>query len=306
VSRSRLGPPRSSLGRLLGGALILAMVLAVLPAFAAAAPATPSCESRQAVDYAAPLARMPGAHPLPEGELPFGPRNFSVATLGWSHVALVGSSFGYSFSGKHEPYRVLDLGWRTTATAWAVDPDGRVRRKLGSRQWKVDKVKELSKLQLSFPAERPGFVRVDVRIASLAGRRLGSYRDYFRVLARTEDTAIAIDRGSVHPGEAIVAQVENRGAGHISGRAAPLEVERFAGGAWEVVPQPPTPESVASFGLFLGPGEASRCHAYVVPADAPPGRYRLATTIRVANSGRHRSLTRAFEVIPAGSETGIG
>jgi hypothetical protein len=282
------------------------MVLVVLPGLAGAAPTTPSCESRQAVDYAAPLASMPGAHALPEGELPFGPRNFAVETLGWAHVTLVGSSFGYSFSGKHDPYRVLDLGWRTTATAWAVGRDGRVLRKLDSREWEVGKVKDLSKLDLSFPAERPGFVRVDVRMTTAAGRELGSYRDYFRVLARTEDTAIAIDRGSVHPGEAIVGQVENRGAGHISGRAALLEVERFAGGVWEVVPQPPTPESVASFGLFLGPGEASRCHAYVVPAEAPPGRYRLATTIRVANSGRHESLTRAFDVIPEGSETGTG
>jgi hypothetical protein len=201
---------------------------------------------------------------------------------------------------------VVDLGWRTTATAWAVGRDGQVRRKLGTREWKVGKIKELSKLDLSFPAERPGFVRVDVRIATLAGRELGSYRDYFRVLARSEDTAIAVDRASVHPGEAIVGQVENRGAGHISGRAPLLEVQRFSGTSWELVPQPPSPESIAGYGLFLGPGEASRCHAYTVPADAPAGRYRLATTIRVANLGRKQVVSRSFEVVPAGSETGTG
>jgi hypothetical protein len=258
----------------------------------------PVCDSRLAVDYAAPLASLPGAHPLREGELPFGPHNFSVENLGWSHVALVGSSFGYSFSGKNDPYRVLDLGWRAMATAWAVDAHGRVRREIGRRGWRVGKIKELSKLRLGFPADRPGFVRVDVRFATLAGRKLGSYRDYFRVLARSEDTAIATDRSTVHPGEVIVGQVENRGAGHISARSGLLELERFAGGIWEAVPQPPSPESITGYGLFLGPGEASHCHAYRVPADAPPGRYRLATTIRDANTKRHELLARAVDVIP--------
>lgn len=306
MSGSRLRPPRSSLRRLSGGACLIAIVAVLLPTAAGAAVPVPSCKDRQAVDYAAPLASMPGARPLPEGEFPFGPRNFSVETLGWSHVALVGSSYGYSFSGKNDPYRVLDLGWRTTATAWAVDPGGEVRRKLGTREWKVTRVKELSKLDLSFPAERPGFVRVDVRITTLTGHKLGSYRDYFRVLTRSDDTEIALDRTRVRPGEAIVAQVENRGAGYISSRSALLEVERLTDGAWEAVAQPPSPESIAGYGLFLGPGEASRCHAYVVPPDAPPGRYRLATTIRLANTKGHEELTRAFDVVRAGSETGTG
>jgi len=288
------------LRRLLGGILAVTMVMTALPAVANAAGGAPACKSRQAVDYAAPLAQMPGAHPLPEGELPFGPRNFGVETLGWSHVALVGSSLGYAFVGKNDPYRVLHLGWRTTATAWAVDRDGRVRHKLGEREWKVGAIKELSKLQLGFPAERPGFVRVDVRFTTLGGRELGSYRDYFRVLARSDDVDIAIDHPIVHAGEAIVAQVQNRGAGHISSGAPLLEVERFAGGAWEAVPQPPSPESVAGFGLFLGPGEAGRCRRYLIPAAAPAGRYRLATTIRLANAGRsgtHQLLSRTFDVV---------
>lgn len=289
--------PELGLRRLLGGVLAVAVVLVALPTGAGAVTGAPICTSRHAVDYAAPLAGLPGAHPLPEGELPFGPRNFGVETLGWSHVALVGSSFGYSFVGKNDPYRVLHLGWRATATAWAVDRDGRVRRQIGEREWKVGKIKELSKLQFGFPAERPGFVRVDVRFSTLTGRKLGSYRDYFRVLARTNDTTIAVDRPSVHAGEAIVGQVENRGAGHISGRDPVLEVERFAGGAWEAVAQPPSPESVAGFGLFLGPGEAGRCQRYLIPADAPAGRYRLATTIRVANAGHHELLSRPFEVV---------
>jgi hypothetical protein len=241
---------------------------------------------------------MPGARPLREGELPFGPRNFSVATLGWSHVALVGTSFGYTFDGKDAPYRVLDLGWRTTATAWAVDRHGQIQHKLGTREWTVGKVKELSDLILGFPAERPGFVRVDVRISSLAGHRLGAYRDYFRVLARSNDVAIAIDRATVHPGEAIVGQVLNRGAGHVSSRTALLEVERFVGGGWEVVPQPPSPESITGYGLFLGPGEAWRCHSYSIPADATPGRYRLATTVSFANLKQQKLVARAFEVVP--------
>lgn len=298
MRKSRPRRPSLGLRRFLGGALAVAVVLAALPALAGAAAGKPDCESRQAIDYAAPLVDMPGARPLVEGELPFGPRNFDVELLGWSHLALVGSNFGYWFSGKNNPYRVVDLGRRATATAWAVDRHGRVRREIGKREWKVGRIKELSKLKLGFPAERPGFARIDLRFTTLAGHELGSYRDYFRVLARSDDIAITIDRPSVHAGEAIVGQVENRGTVKMSGRSTLLEVERFADGGWEAVPQPPNPESVVGSRLFLGSGEASPCHGYLIPADATPGRYRLATTVHFAGLKRHELVSRTFDVAP--------
>jgi hypothetical protein len=274
----------------------------LLPAVAGAVQGADFCKRRLAVDYAAPLAGMPGAHPLPEGELPFGPRNFSVATVGHiigrPHVALVGSNFGYTFAGKNNPYRVLDLGWRFEATAWAVDRDGRVLRRLGTRGWHVTKVKELSTLQVAFPAKQPGFIRVDVRITTLAGRTLGRYRDYFRLLEPSADVRLAVDDASVHPGERVVGLVENHGAANLSDVSPFFEVEHLSAGVWSTVPQPPSPQSIAGWGWFLTPGENGRCYGYVVPADAAPGRYRFSASASayVVNLKRKETLTAGFEV----------
>jgi len=287
--------------RRLSSALVVALL--VFPAAAGAAEGESSpgfCKRRLAVDYAAPLAGMPGAHPVPEGELPFGPRNFSVHTaghiIGIPHVALAGSNYGYTFAGKNEPYRVLDLGWRLKATAWAVDRNGRARRELGTRRWHVTKIKELSKLRVAFPAPRPGFVRVDVRISTLSGRMLGAYRDYFRILKPSNDVRLAIEDASVHPGERAVGLVENRGAGNLSNVSRFLEVEHFTDGTWITVPQPVSPQSLVPYGFFLAPGENARCYGYDVPADAEPGRYRFSASAFVGNLKRKVTVTGAFIV----------
>ena len=278
---------------------VVAFVLTALPALAAAE-GSAFCKRRLAVDYAAPLAGMPGAHPLPEGELPFGPRNFGVYTvghiLGRPHVALVGSNFGYTFAGKNNPYRVLRLGWRFQATAWAVDADGRVRHKIGTRGWHVITIKELSKLQVAFPATRPGFVRVDVRISTLAGNTLGSYRDYFRVLKPSDDVRLAVEDASLRPGERAVGLVENRGAANLSRVSPYFGVEHLSGGIWSAVPQPPTPQSISGLGWFLAPGENAHCYGYTVPADAAPGRYRFTASAYIAGLQRTETLTGGFQV----------
>jgi hypothetical protein len=299
VRRSPRRRPSSGARRLAGGAVIVAVmtfVLAALPALASAA-GLPMCHRRYAHDYAAPLAQMPPAHALPEGELPFGPRNLSVHTIGTTHVVLSGSRLGFRFAGKNAPHRVIELGWRVKATAWAVDADGHTLRRLGSTGWHVDRIRDLDKLQLAFPATRPGFVRVDVRVATLAGRSLGSYRDYFRVLKRTNEVRIATDRPSVRPGETIVGLLENPGAGEIDTKRA-LTVERLAAGTWEVVPQPPSPLSIKDWSWLIAPGEVSRCNRFDVPVDAAPGRYRFAAKVNEANTRKKVTVTGGFEVTP--------
>jgi hypothetical protein len=304
VRRSPRRLPRLGRRRLAGGAVaavVMALALAALSAGAAnAAQGSEFCKRRLAVDYAAPLANMPGAHPVPEGELPFGPRNFSIYPIGHifdrPHLALTGGSYGYEFFGKNNPYRVLDLGWRFKATAYAVDRDGRVRGKLGTRGWRVTKVQELSELKVGFPARRPGFVRVDVRISTLSGRTLGAYRDYFRVLKPTDDVRLAVDDPSVHPGERVVGLVENRGAGDVSVATSTFEVEHFSAGVWTALPQPVTPQSIKDFGWWLSSGENGRCYGYTVPTDAPPGRYRFTTSVSLKHLNREEPLSGYFEV----------
>ena len=296
MSRSRLRP--EGLSRRWATPLVLAGIalagLAGAPAAAAEGPVF--CHERFVRDYEAPLRQMPAAHPPPQGELPFGPRNFGIHPIGLSPLALEGASFGYRFGGKNEGYRVLRLGWQVKATFRAVARDGRVRRVLGVKSWRARRVKDLDPLQLSMPAAHPGFFRIDLSFETLSGRRLGSYRDYFRVLRRSTDVGVEIDGQSFHPGEAIFARIGNRGAGTVWGTGE-FELEREEGASWLQVPLAPTPESVRRIRWLIGPGEAGSCHRLELPSTAGPGVYRLSMPIYVVNEQKRRTLDSRFEIV---------
>lgn len=255
------------------------------------------CGERYARDYEAPLRGMPRQHPPPQGELPFGPRNFSIHRIDRTPVVLEGSHFGYRFGGKNEGHRVLDLGWSVSATAWVVDADGHGRRRLGTRRWRARRAKDLDPLQLAFPAERPGFFRVDLRFSTLSGHTLAAYRDYFRVLRRRTDIGIRTGGEGFHPGEAVYGLLENLGAGKVIVPTS-LDVERAEGSSWVEVPQPPSPESVMGGTWWLESGEAARCHRFDVPPGAPSGSYRFSASVYVVNEQRRETVTAPFQIAP--------
>lgn len=274
------------------------VALASLFCAAGAAAERPAfCEERYARDYEAPLRGMPGSHPPPQGELPFGPRNFSIHRIDRTPLVLEGGHFGYRFGGKNEGHRVLDLGWKASAIAWVVDATGHRQRLLGIHRWHVRKVKDLGKLQLAFPARRPGFFRIDLRFSTLSGHRLASFRDYFRVLRRSTDVDIRTNGESFHVGEAVYGLLENRGAGTIVAPAF-LEVERSESGSWIEVPQPPSPESIMRERWWMESGEVSRCHSFDLPLDAPSGSYRFSASVYVVNEQRRETVTAPFQVAP--------
>ncbi|MGN6276642.1 MAG: hypothetical protein ACTHNP_12050 [Solirubrobacterales bacterium] len=275
--------------------LALASLLWAGTAGAAERPAF--CEERYARDYEAPLREMPLRHPPPEGELPFGPRNFAIHRIDRVPVVLEGSHFGYRFGGKNEGFRVVDLGWRVSATAWVVDADGHKKRLLGVRRWSARKVKDLDSLELAFPADHPGFYRVDLRIATLDGHRHVAYRDYFRVLRRSNDVGIRVSVESVQPGETIWGLLENPGAGQLS-TPGYLNLERVEGDGWVPVPLPPTPRSVMGVRWIIGPGEVGWCQRFEVPADAFPADYRFSTSVNLANTQKQVMVTGPFVVAP--------
>jgi hypothetical protein len=297
VTRSRRGPEGSPRRRpalaLIAGVLLASLVCA--PAALAEAPSI--CQERLVRDYEAPLREMPRQHPPPQGELPFGPRNFGIHRIDRSPLALEGSRFGYRFGGKNEGVRVLNLNWRASAVVRVVDADGRVKRMIGARRWRIHRVKNLETLEIAFPADHPGFYRVDLRIVTLDGRRHVAYRDYFRVLRRSNDVEIEVSADSVRPGETIWGLLENPGAGQLSTRGY-LDLERAEGGAWAPVPVPPSPESVMGVTWLIGPGEVGHCQRWDVPAAASPGAYRFSTPVNLANTQKKVTVTKSFTVAP--------
>jgi hypothetical protein len=302
VTRLRRGPkgsPRRRLAPVLIGVLVLASFACVPAAGAdpAAGVEAPFCHQRYVRDYQAPLREMPRPHPPPEGELPFGPRNFGIHRIDRTPAVLEGSRFGYRFGGKHEGTRVLDLGWRAVAVAWSVDRRGRRRGLLGKRRWQVERIKDLDALEIAFPADHPGFFRIDLRIVARQGLRHVGYRDYFRVLRRSNEVSIGVSAATVHPGESIWARLENAGAGQLSSPGY-LNLERAEGEAWVPISIPPTPRSVMGVRWLLGPGEIAWCQRLDVPADAAPGSYRFSTPINLANTGNQTTATGSFLVVP--------
>lgn len=302
MTRSRRGPEGSLRRRpapiCLAGILLAGLLCAPAAAAEAVAAEAPAyCRERFVRDYEAPLREMPRRHPPPEGELPFGPRNFGIHRIDRTPLAFEGSRFGYRFGGKHEGARVLDLGWRAVAVARAVDRRGRARRVVGERRRQVGRIKDLEALEVAFPAEHPGFFRVDLRIATLDGRRHVAYRDYFRVLRRSNEVGIRVSAESVHPGEPVWGLLENPGAGRLSTRGH-LDLERAEGDAWAPVTTPPTPRSVMGVRWIIGPGEVGWCQRFDVPADAAPGSYRFSAPVNLANTQKRVTVTEPFVVAP--------
>jgi len=292
----RRGPEASLRGRL-APICVAGLLLTSLGCASVASASAPSfCQERYVRDYAAPLSRMPHHRPPPEGELPFGPRNFGIHRIDRTPLALDGSRFGYRFGGKHEGARVLDLGWRATAVARAVDARGRVRRVVGERRWRAHRITDLDALEIAFPADHPGYFRVDLRIATLDGSRRVAYRDYFRVLRRSHDVGIKVSAESTRPGEAVWGALVNPGAGQVATRSY-LDLERAEGEGWVRVPVPPSPGSVMAHHVLIGPGEAGLCQRFDVPADAIPGSYRFSAPVNLDTRKRVR-VTGPFVVAP--------
>lgn len=279
------------------GAVGIVVLLALVTAAAAAAAETGFCEGRYARDYAAPLGEMPGHRPPPEGGLPFGPRNLSVYMPEGTAVVLEGSAVGYWLASKNPYARVLRLNWDVRATLRAVDRRGRVKRLVDERQHRLRTVKGADDLKFLFPAEHPGFYRVDIRFRRLGGARLGVYRGYFRVLERSVDVRLLASGSVFHPGETVYARTENRGASRISAPVF-LEVERYEAGGWVAVEQPLSPNSIRRPSWWAEPGEISPCHGFPISATTAPGTYRFVASPYLYELRDRRMRTAPFRVEP--------
>lgn len=277
-------------------AIALCALLALAPASASAAvPAF--CKGRVVRDDARPLRHMPGEHPPPEGELPFGPRNLSMYALNFgAKVVLDGSHLGYRFAAKGGNARVLHLNWDVTAALKRVDGRGRVLDTVGTVHRRLGEVEGLEELQFSFPAH-PGLYEVDISFRTLTGRELASYSEHFRVVPRRVKLRVAVSGDTFKAGETAYARVLNLGTVPAVLRPR-LPVDREEGGAWVRVAEPPVSrESVEEFRWTVGGGQASPCVAFRVPADAIPGAYRFTSSALAFGQVIHRrTLTGGFEI----------
>lgn len=292
------GIGRQGRGRLAMPLIGLALAsLLLFTGVATAAPLPQLCRGNLVRDEERPLERMPPEDPPPEGELPFGPRNLSMYRLNFgSRVVLEGSHLGYRFAAKQTGTRILHLNWEAEAVLREVDRNGRVLGTLDSMRRRLGDVEDLDLLQFSFPAERPGLYRFDISFASLRGRELASFDEYFLVVRRRVKLRLAVSARAFRPGETAYARVLNFGTVPVNLRPG-LAIDRSEGDKWVRVLRPPVPErQVKDFRWTLAGAEASPCVAFEVPTDATPGTYRFTSSALVFGKFKRKTLAAPFQV----------
>ena len=112
---------------------------------------------------------------------------------------------------------------------------------------------------------------------------------------RGPEVGLAVERANVHSGGAAYARVENRSEHGVT-FGVDYRVQRFADGKWRRAPAAPHGPWI-QIALTLAAGHSGSCVRYLVPDDAPPGRYRFSRDL-LAGSSSSRAYSVPFRVLP--------
>ena len=267
-------------------AISAVLLVGVLPALAFAAHGG-STDARTSGDpgFCAPtlvrdfgLSSLPRAHEVPESGKPFGHGAVDIYGGGWTRVMPQPVSFGYGFS-EHSYGGTVRLNWTVTAQLWAVDKTGATFQEVDSGELHIGRLGALHQpsIHLDPPKDRRGFYRFDLQITDEAGKELGSYDVYFKVVRPFWKPKLGLNRKWVHPGGTVLSRVENFGSETVQYGEA-FRVQRFVGGQWLEQPDLLAPRWLLWLGA-LGAGGIGRCSSMSLPADASPGLYRIVKEV---------------------------
>ncbi len=237
------------------------------------------CCGHLAHDYLKRLQGMvPVRHLPPSGRLPFAPKRLSLQILGEGLRVGAGKiGFVFTDSAVNQKRR---LGWRIDSRLIRVDGRGHELLSLAERSQKLGNVKIEEQQGLAFAVKGiPAYYRVDIVFRNNAGQLLGNYSEYFRVVRPRFAVQLAIDGQSFHAGQAIYARLENFGTEPVLPSKL-YKFERYEGADWTVDSSisPGVGVKPAIRSVLLG-GISGKCLKLDVPADQPPGIYRLSNSV---------------------------
>jgi hypothetical protein len=263
------------------------------------------CDTTVVRNYAAPLEKLPAIRTLktsPAG-LPFGPPGLRLVKTAFVQLTKPVYVPGEGPRPRPVGFRLVnetterpgraELNWTVSAQLTVLSDGSTV---LGKKIKRVSVLPKGGKRSLTFAMpEDPGNYLVQIEFHDAAGKRLGRYGSYFRVVKPTQDTHITLSAASVRPGEALSACVENFGTSAIT-YGLGFTIESLSGSTWSRSSISPS-GAIPAIGLLTGPGEASRAGDFAVPANAPPGQYRYIWT------GSYRQttplvLSSEFQIVP--------
>jgi hypothetical protein len=282
--------------------LIVGSMLAVwgMPLEAAANGAQFSCRDRVLVDYAAVLRGMPSDRLPGRGGLPAGPADLDLRA--GRSVTVEGEPISFTLvldrpiSGDGHVERPANLDWTVVLTLDRINRIGHPSGVPEQRRWEVG---QLRYPERSFDIrEDPGVYRASVTILNVGGRTLASYRQFIRVLPLRDRISIGIRGGrEYHPGDTVVARVENRGTREaLLPEGSGLVTERLEGGIWvKAETDGEAPSVMFEDPEFLLAGRASGCSYFTIPSDPTSASFRFSLVAQMG-SGETRRVVRAFAV----------
>jgi hypothetical protein len=148
---------------------------------------------------------------------------------------------------------------------------------------------------------KPSLYRFEIEFLNWAGKRIGRFGRYLRVLRPRRDARLALNPTSFRPGDTVAPRLENFGTESLL-YGLGYSIESYDGAAWARSPID-RPRPIPLIGLRTGPGEAASCWDFTIPSDAPPGLYRFVWSGRASretipgHDGRLK-LTAEFQVLP--------
>jgi hypothetical protein len=259
------------------------------------------CRATVLRDYLAPLGRLPKLHsPGPAGQLGFGPTSIRLQPL--STLLVGGGSLGYKlFLSRGAPTQ--HPNWTVVTTLARINWRGRSVETHNHARRHVTTISRSRGAGVEFRVNRyPAPYLLTVVFRNEAGKELGEYGFYFRVVTATANAQFGLSAPSYRPGSTVFARIENLGSSPVS-YGAPYAIERLEGSAWSKAPESPGGPWILAL-YVTGPGTTeSGCHGFWIPPTMPPGRYRISKEVqfiamRGPGSQEPRLLGGEFDVTP--------
>jgi hypothetical protein len=267
---------------------------------------TDFCAPRLARDFLRPLSRLAPIDQVPRsGRLPFAPKGVTLEPRGGQLIVgggMIGFGFSDAATGKVRP-----LNWNVRVQLYAVDAQGDVIRKVGTKRRNLGALNgnRIKAILFKVPG-RPAFYRIDISFRRRGNDRLlGSFSNYVRVVRPWFDARLLIPRAVAKRGELFSARLANFGTEGLSSISHDwrFTVERLIDQEWVVAPSNPPPEKHILLIRKLGPGEMDKCIHFRIPANEEPGLYRFSMVVeRSLKGGKDRSVqvTTEFTIPPEG------
>lgn len=289
---------------MLGLALAAASTMAY-PAASSAAPAyepePPSfCRETVIRDYLARLERMPKLHSPPaNGRIGFG--SAGVVLTPYPSLVVGEGTVGYTLKPRSDG-SAAHPRWEVTTTLSRINGRGRAVETLNRSTRRVTNIRPWKDAGVELDVEgKRALYRMTIVFHNLAGRELGGYGFYFRVVAPTENARLGLSASSYRHGQTVFGRVENLGT-MLTVYGGPYSIERLEGSAWTRAPESPRGPWLA-IAYFSPPGKAGPCSSFNIAPSMPPGRYRMVKRVEFQMPnfpirGSERILYVEFDVVP--------